>query len=64
MSNEKPDIDPFYKEKIDYYYSRKVSLAGITSLLFMDGITGYNYFELRKYIQKHLNRLSNKNTDR
>ena len=45
---------------IDYikkYYKEGVSLAGITSLLYIHGLTGIKYMELRKLVFKECQRI-------
>jgi hypothetical protein len=46
-----------YVELIKVLYEKKVSIAGITSLVFMHGMTGVVYMELRKMITKECQRI-------
>jgi len=45
-----------YLELIRVYFKQKVSLAGITSLLYIHGFTGIRYMELRKLVFKECQR--------
>jgi len=46
-----------YIDLIEYYHKEGVSVAGITSLLQNAGCKMGNYMELRKNIQKEIQRL-------
>jgi hypothetical protein len=45
-----------YIDLIKEYYDCGVSVAGITSLLYGEGLTGIRYMEVRKYVQKEIQR--------
>jgi len=47
-----------YKIVIKWYHKWGVSLAGITSLMYVNGYTGTPYMELRKIVFKEIQRLS------
>ena len=47
-------------ELILKWYKEGVSVAGITSLLYVHGLEGIQYQELRKYVQKELKRINSK----
>ena len=48
-----------YTDLIKEYHDDGVSVAGITSLLYGEGVSGIRYMELRKYIQKEIQRFNN-----
>lgn len=47
-----------YKILIKWYRKYGVSLAGITSLMYINGYTGTPYMETRKIVFKEIQRLS------
>jgi hypothetical protein len=42
------------------YHNQGVSLAGITSLIYLHGLIGVRYFELRKMCFKELQRMDSR----
>lgn len=50
-------MEPKWKVLVEKYHDEGVSLAGITSLLYFQGLTGLCYMEARKFVGKELQRI-------
>ena len=48
---------------IRHYYLQGVSLAGVTSLLYVKGLEGIKYQELRKIVFKEIQRLDSEKSN-
>lgn len=53
-------LEQRYIDMIEDWYSQGETVAGITSLLYIKGLSGLRYFELRKYVKKEVQRLETK----